>query len=107
MVLLAAALTVFGAPDLRRAQGYPSKFDFGVSASAQDVAAVAIAIAPDGKGLPVGNGDYAGGKKVYETACAACHGADLQGVAGLPNMPAGAELRLIGGRGRSPPPRTR
>ena len=98
-VLLAAALTVLGAPDFARAQGYPSKFDFGVSASAQDVAAVAIAIAPDGKGLPVGNGDYAGGKKVYETACAACHGADLQGVAGLPNMPAGAELRLIGGRG--------
>ena len=99
VVLLAAALTVLGAPDFARAQGYPSKFDFGVSASAQDVAAVAIAIAPDGKGLPVGNGDYAGGKKVYETACAACHGADLQGVAGLPNMPAGAELRLIGGRG--------
>ena len=98
-VLLAAALTVLGAPDFARAQGYPSKLDFGVSASAQDVAAVAIAISPDGKGLPVGNGDYAGGKKVYETACAACHGADLQGVAGLPNMPAGAELRLIGGRG--------
>jgi len=36
---------------------------------------------------------------VYETACAACHGANLQGVAGLPNMPAGAALRLIGGRG--------
>ncbi len=98
-VLLAAALAVLGAPDFARAQGYPSKFDFGVSASAQDVAAVAIAIAPDGTGLPVGNGDYAGGKKLYESACAACHGADLQGVAGLPNMPAGAALRLIGGRG--------
>ena len=36
---------------------------------------------------------------MYETACAACHGANLQGVAGLPNMPAGAALRLIGGRG--------
>ena len=35
----------------------------------------------------------------YETACSACHGANLQGVAGLPNMPAGAALRLIGGRG--------
>ena len=78
-VLLAAALAVVGAPDFARAQGYPSKFDLGVSASAQDVAAVAIAIAPDGKGLPAGKGDYAGGKKVYETACAACHGADLQG----------------------------
>ena len=39
------------------------------------------------------------GKQVYEAACAACHGADLMGVANIPNMPAGAELRLIGGRG--------
>jgi cytochrome c len=35
---------------------------------------------------------------VYETKCSACHGANLQGVAGLPDMPAGAALRLIGGR---------
>ena len=59
-VLLAAALAVLGAPDCARAQGYPSKFDFGAPASAQDIAAVAIAIAPDGKGLPPGKGDYAG-----------------------------------------------
>ena len=58
------------------------KFDFGATASAQEIAAVAIAIGPDGKGLPAGKGDYAAGKKVYETACAACHGANLQGVAG-------------------------
>jgi cytochrome c len=49
--------------------------------------------------LPNGSGDYARGKQVYETACAACHGADLRGVAGLPNMPAGPALRLTGGRG--------
>ena len=39
------------------------------------------------------------GAEVYEMHCAACHGTDLMGVAGLPNMPAGAQLRLIGGRG--------
>jgi mono/diheme cytochrome c family protein len=60
---------------------------------------VAIAIQADGKDLPPGKGDYATGKAVYETACAACHGADLKGVAGLPDMPSGAALRLIGGRG--------
>ena len=65
----------------------------------QDIARLAIAIPADGKGLPPGRGDYAKGKQVYEIACAACHGADLKGVAGLPDMPSGAALRLIGGRG--------
>jgi cytochrome c5 len=81
------------------AQGYPSAFNFGEPVSDRDVAAMVSAIALDGKGLPPGSGDYAKGKQVYETACAACHGADLKGVAGLPDMPAGAALRLIGGRG--------
>ena len=35
----------------------------------------------DVKGLLPGKGDYAAGKQVYETACAACHGADLMGIA--------------------------
>jgi S-disulfanyl-L-cysteine oxidoreductase SoxD len=98
-VLLAAALVLLAASDAACAQGYPSQFDFGAPASTQDIAAIAIAIAPDGRGLPAGKGDYAAGKKVYETACSACHGANLQGVAGLPDMPTGASLRLIGGRG--------
>jgi mono/diheme cytochrome c family protein len=97
--LLATALTILAVPDLARAQGYPSKFDFGAPASNRDIASIAMAIAPDGKNLPAGKGDYAAGKKVYETACSACHGANLLGVAGLPNMPAGPALRLIGGRG--------
>src|SRR6185295_8099462 len=81
------------------ADGYPSKFSFGETATEQDIANIAIAIPADGKGLPSGRGDYAKGKQVYETACAACHGADLKGVAGLPDMPSGAALRLVGGRG--------
>lgn len=81
------------------ADGYPNKFSFGEAATEQDVASIAIAIPADGKGLPPGNGDYAKGKQVFETACAACHGADLKGVTGLPDMPSGAALRLVGGRG--------
>jgi S-disulfanyl-L-cysteine oxidoreductase SoxD len=92
----AASILALG---LAHGQGYPNKFEFGQPASEQDIAAVAIAIAADGKGLPPGRGDYARGKQVYETACAACHGADLMGVANIPNMPAGASLRLISGRG--------
>jgi S-disulfanyl-L-cysteine oxidoreductase SoxD len=81
------------------ADGYPSKFSFGEIASEQDIASIAIAVSADGNGLPPGSGDYAKGKQVYETACAACHGADLKGVVGLPDMPSGAALRLVGGRG--------
>ena len=92
--LAAAVPTAFA-----HSQGYPSKYDFGATAAEQEIAAVAIAIPADGKGLPPGKGDYAAGKAVYETAYAACHGTDLKGVAGLPDMPSGAALRLIGGRG--------
>ena len=96
---LLPVLAVLGVADSAGAQGYPAKFDFGVPASAEDIATVGIAIRPDGQGLPAGKGDYAMGKKVYETTCSACHGENLQGVAGLPNMPSGQALRLIGGRG--------
>jgi cytochrome c len=81
------------------AQGYPQTFSFGTPATPTDIAPVDIAIPADGRGLPTGKGDYAAGKQVYDRACAACHGADLQGVAKIPNMPSGAALRLIGGRG--------
>jgi mono/diheme cytochrome c family protein len=67
--LAAAVPTAFA-----HSQGYPSKYDFGATADEQEIAAVAIAIPADGKGLPPGKGDYSAGKVVYETACAACHG---------------------------------
>jgi cytochrome c len=81
------------------AQGYPGHFSFGTPATEQEIAAIAIAIPADGRGLPPGKGDYTKGKEVYENTCAACHGADLKGVARLPDMPSGAALRLVGGRG--------
>lgn len=95
--LAATALSV--GMSVALAQGYPSSFSFGQPASEDEIAKVAIGIPADGRGLPPGKGDYAKGKEIYETACAACHGPDLKGVAGLPDMPSGAALRLIGGRG--------
>ena len=96
-MLVAVVIFVAVAHNIAYAQGYPTKLEFGTPATEQDIAA--IAIPTDGTGLPAGSGDYTKGKAVYEAACTACHGADLTGVAGLPNMPAGAQLRLIGGRG--------
>src|SRR5262245_66009549 len=97
----AGVLAAFVAAATAQAQGYPDKFDFGQPASEQDIAAVAIAVGIDGRGLPPGRGDYAKGKQVYETTCAACHGADLTGVANLPNMPSGTDPRLMGGAARA------
>jgi cytochrome c len=97
--LAAGVLATILAHGVARAQGYPALFQLGTPAGEDEIAAIAIAIPSNGKGLPPGAGDHARGKVVYETACAACHGADLMGVAGLPDMPAGAQLRLIGGRG--------
>jgi mono/diheme cytochrome c family protein len=96
---LIGALAALAAPGVARAQGYPTTFEFGAPATPEDIAAVAIAVGIDGKGLPPGRGDYAAGREVYAAACSACHGADLRGVARLPDMPSGPALRLIGGRG--------
>ena len=71
----------------------PLLAEAGATATQQEIAEVAIAILAEGKGLPPGRGDYAAGKAVYETACAACHGPDLKGLAGLPDMPSGLALR--------------
>ena len=52
-----------------------------------------VAVAPDGAGLPAGQGTAAEGRSVYAAKCAACHGKHLRGVeaAGGP--------ALVGGRG--------
>jgi cytochrome c len=97
--VLSAALAAFTGTGVAHAQGYPTSFDFGTPASAEEIAAVAIAVGIDGKGLPPGRGDYAAGRQIYEAACSVCHGADLRGVARLPDMPSGPALRLVGGRG--------
>jgi mono/diheme cytochrome c family protein len=98
-IALALAAAVLPNAEHCAADGYPSKFNLGETTSDAEIAKLAIAIPADGAGLPPGRGDYETGKQLYANACAACHGEKLEGVAGLPNMPSGAALRLVGGRG--------
>jgi cytochrome c len=65
-------------------------YGVGTPLSDQDSAAWNIDIAPDGRGLPAGSGDVATGARVFAAQCAACHGAQGEGLLGD---------ALVGGRG--------
>jgi cytochrome c len=62
----------------------------GRVATSAEIAGWDISIAPDGTGLPPGQGTAVAGAAVYEQKCQACHGAKG---AGQPND------RLVGGQG--------
>jgi cytochrome c len=88
---LAIALCVaLPAPAL--AQGGDGTFGFGTTPTAQELAQF-TSVLPDGRGLPRGQGTVAAGRQLFDTQCASCHGADLEG---------GVGDRLIGGRGSLP-----
>ena len=54
----------------------PAKFGFGRPATVREIAVWDIDVRPDGKGLPLGQGDVKKGKLLYALKCAACHGVD-------------------------------
>lgn len=83
--VVAAALLCIGGAAAEGGRPY----GFGTTPS-QGKLATFFSPLPDGRGLPPGSGTVEQGKVVYETQCASCHGANLQG---------GAGDRLIGGRG--------
>lgn len=61
--------------DRRPPEQPPARFGFGRPATQQEIDSEAIAIAPDGRGLPPGSGDAVTGARIYKLKCAACHGA--------------------------------
>src|ERR1700693_543901 len=65
-------------------------YDFGRTATPEEIKLWDIDVRPDGKGLPDGSGTAAHGKAVYEQNCEACHG---------PNGQGGIKDRLVGGQG--------
>jgi cytochrome c len=68
----------------------------GRSPTAEEIAGWDIDVVPDGTGLPIGHGTTAEGAAVFAMRCAACHGANGQGVS-VPER--GAFPRLVGGIG--------
>jgi cytochrome c len=69
-----------GATGPHAVQPLPDKPRFGQPISEADLVAWNIDIrTPDGSGLPAGRGTVAQGKKIYDSRCTACHGADAKG----------------------------
>jgi S-disulfanyl-L-cysteine oxidoreductase SoxD len=50
------------------------KLGIGREATAAEIAGWAIAVRPDGKGLPPGKGTVSQGEEIFQAQCATCHG---------------------------------
>ncbi len=61
----------------------------GREATTIEIKAWAIAVRPDGKGLPVGKGTAAKGEDIFQTQCATCHGEFGEGKGRWPELAGG------------------
>ena len=68
----------------------PQSLGVGRAPTAEELKAIDIDIAPDGKGLPSGSGTAAVGKQVYTSRCETCHG---------PTGTEGPQEVIAGGKG--------
>jgi mono/diheme cytochrome c family protein len=106
LLLLMSLKTVFrplqGEKPLTDSLKRLAKFGFGRTATAQEIAAWDIDVRPDGKGLPLGQGDVKKGKLLYALKCAICHGVDGREKSGI-KLPGAA---LVGDTLASSKPKT-
>jgi len=90
-VLLLAAMVLAGSPALA-AEGRPAGYyGLGRAPTAAEIEGWAIAVRPDGQGLPAGKGSVDQGAEVYADQCAACHGTFGEGEGRYPRL-AGGDL---------------
>ena len=66
-----AQAPIHGAGDAR---SEPPRLGIGREASSDEIAGWAIAVRPDGQGLPPGRGTVKQGEVIYVAQCASCHG---------------------------------
>jgi cytochrome c len=62
------------------------KYGFGTTPTQAQIDGWAIAVRPDGQGLPAGHGTVAEGDPIYADNCAACHGTFGEGANGYPRL---------------------
>ncbi len=60
----------------------PESFELGRTATDEEIDTLAIAVMPDGRGLPPGGGTPGEGAEIYAAQCAACHGPEGEGGGG-------------------------
>ena len=87
---VAASLALVSNADANADTDAKTAYGIGTPLTQQDVAAWSIDVAPDGRGLPAGSGDVLTGAHIFAAQCAACHGAQGQGLIGD---------ALVGGQG--------
>jgi cytochrome c len=86
IVAVCAASAWAGEP---RPAGY---YGIGATPTKAEIDGWAIAVRPDGQGLPPGKGSVADGAEIYVQQCAACHGTFGEGETRYPKL-AGGELK--------------
>jgi cytochrome c len=62
----------------------PDTFDFGHSATPEEIARLDIDVMPDGTGLPPGSGTVAEGARTWAQSCSGCHGPEGEGATAAP-----------------------
>ena len=79
------------ASTLIAAPAMAEKLGLGRAATADEIAAWDVDVAPDGTGLPAGSGDVFTGEEVFAEHCAICHGDFAEGVDNWPKLAGGAD----------------
>ena len=91
------AMLVVGAAISARAAGAAEPlYGLGTTPTPAQIEGWAIAVRPDGQGLPAGSGSVKDGDELYANACASCHGTFGEGAGRYPRI--AGEGKLTGER---------
>jgi mono/diheme cytochrome c family protein len=71
------------------ALGQSQQYKLGRPAMPEEIRELDISVAPDGSGLPKGQGTVVQGQRIYETLCANCHADRGQGMLQYPSLAGG------------------